>query len=270
MKKTINVILALALTTLLAGCGVRFGIENRNDNGYTGSFNVGDSVNSDEKVNISEPMNEITNLDIRIDVSSVKINYYDGSDVEISGTLSKYSRGVKTEKKSNKLIIIEESKRVKNIMEDYSSNLTINIPRSFNGDFELNFGVGECEVNDLELNNVTIKNGVGELNLKEISFNKLNLENGVGSTTLETNKRTGEITIKGGIGETDVSLGDINGDLKFDGGMGSAIIKVPVNAPISISSNSGLGEARIKAKTSNEAKYHFDIRVGIGEVEITN
>lgn len=270
MKKTINVILALALTTLLAGCGVRFGIENRNNNGHNGGFNFGDSANSGEKVNISEPMNEITKLDIRIDVSNVKINYYDGPDVEISGTLSKYSRGMRTEKSSNKLIIIEESKNGKKIREDYSSNLTIKIPRNFNGDFELNFGVGECEVNDLELNNVTIENGVGEISLEEISFNKLNLESGVGSTTLTTNKRTGEITIKGGIGETDVSLGDINGDLKFDGGVGSATIKVPVNAPISISSRSGLGEARIKAKTSNDAKYHFDINVGIGEVEIRN
>lgn len=265
MRKFISITLALALTTLLAGCGVKFGIENRNDNNSNR-----DSVNSGEKVNISESMNDINKLDIRIDVSNIKINYYDGSNIEISGDLSKYSRGVRTEKSSNKLIIIEESKNNKSINEDYSSNLTINVPRNFNGDFEFNFGVGECEVNELELNNVNINNGVGELSLNEISFNKLDLESGVGSTTLNTSKKTGAITIKGGIGETKVSLGDINGDLKFDGGMGSATIKVPVDAPISISSTSGLGEARIKAKTSGEEKYHFDISVGIGEVEITN
>ena len=52
-----------------------------------------------ESVNISEDITKINKLDIKIDVSNVKINYYDGQNVEISGRLSKYSRGVRIEKK---------------------------------------------------------------------------------------------------------------------------------------------------------------------------
>ena len=266
MKKIINVILAITLTALLSGCGIKFGIESRNNN------DVEDLNYTSEEVNISESINGITTLDISIDVSNTKINYYDGSDIEISGRLSKYSKGVKIEKSSDKINIIEESKKTNNfsINEDYGSNLLINIPKSFNGDIELTFGVGEFEVNDLVLNTFTVKSGVGELTLNEISFNKLDLESGVGLTTLKTNQKTGEINVKGGIGETNITLGDINGNLTFDGGMGSASIKVPVDAPININTNAGLGEARINAKTSNNTKYEFDIKVGIGEVEVIN
>ncbi|MFU7516983.1 DUF4097 family beta strand repeat-containing protein [Clostridium sp. HCS.1] len=269
MKKYIGITVAIALTTLLAGCGVKFGIESRN-NWWNDRATTDDSTNSGENIIISEVITDINKLDIKIDVSNVKINYYDGSDIEISGKLSKYSRGVKTEKKSDTLIIIEESKNNKNLMADSSSNLVIDIPRNFNGDFEFAFGVGECEINDLELSNIKISSGVGELTLHEISFDKIELKSGVGETTLETSKKTGEINIEGGIGETNVSLGDINGDLRFEGGMGSATIKVPVNAPINITSKAGLGEAKITAKTSNEEKYTFDVSVGLGDIKITN
>ncbi len=267
MKKIINVILAVTLTTLLSGCGIKFGIESRNNNDDVEDFNY-----TSEEVNISESMAGISKLDIRIDVSNAKINYYDGSDIEISGKLSKDSKGVKVERGTDKINIIEESKRNNNfnINSDYGSNLLINIPKSFKGDIKLSFGVGEFEVNDLELNTLTVDSGVGGLTLNEISFNKLELESGVGSTTVKTSKKTGEINVKGGIGETNISLGDINGNLTFDGGMGSASIKVPVDAPININTNAGLGEARINAKTSSDAKYQFDIKVGIGEIEVTN
>ncbi|MDV4151457.1 DUF4097 family beta strand repeat-containing protein [Clostridium sp. AL.422] len=265
MKKIINIVLAITLTSLLGGCGIRFGIESRR-----GSWNTDNSTGSYEKVDISEDMNEISKLDISISVSNVKINYYDGSDIKISGNLSKYSKGIKTERKSDKLIIIEESEKTIKVMDNSKSDLTIDVPRSFNGDLDLDLGVGEYEINDLVLNNVDIENGVGDLTLNEISFNELDLESGVGNTTLETSKKTGEISIKGGIGETNVSLGDINGNLKFEGGVGSARIRVPDNAPINITSSSGLGDAKIKAKTSGDAKYTFDLEVGIGDVEVTN
>lgn len=264
MKKIINVILAVTLTTLLSGCGIKFGINNRNQDNNT-EF-LSDIV---EEVNILESMNEITKLDIRIDASNVIVNYYDGLKIEISGKLSRYSKGIRTERDSEKLIIIEE-KQKNNINGDNLSNLVINIPKSFNGDFDFSFGVGEANISNLELNEVNISSGVGEMNLKDLSFNKLSLESGVGTTNLITSKKTGEINIEGGVGETNITLEDIGGNLTFEGGVGSAVIKVPVNAPINIKSKSGLGEAEVSAKTSNDAKYTFDVKVGLGDIKITN
>ena len=264
MKRIVNVILALTITTLLSGCGIKFGISDRNENSNT-EYSSGVS----QEVNINESMNEISKLDISIGTSNVKVNYYDGVDINISGRLSKYSKGIKTERNSDILLIIEESKKT-NINGDNLSNLVINIPKSFSGDFDFSFGVGEANISNLELKEVNISSGVGEMNLKDLSFNKLSLESGVGTTNLITSKKTGEINIDGGVGETNITLEDIGGNLTFEGGVGSAVIKVPVNAPINIKSKSGLGEAEISAKTSNDAKYTFDVKVGLGDIEVTN
>ncbi|MGG7142254.1 DUF4097 family beta strand repeat-containing protein [Clostridium nigeriense] len=274
MKKTFKVIMALTLTTMLSGCGIKFGVESRNNNWGTWIFNNDDDSNdssySSENVNISESIDGITSLDINIDVSNVDIEYYDGENLEISGWLSKYSRGINTKKRSEKLIINEDSKQDININSDNSSELEIKIPRNFNGDLEFNFGVAECEIHDLELNNIVINGGVGSLSLEEVSFNKLVLKSGVGEVSLETEKKTGDITVEGGMGEINIALGDINGNLKLDGGMGSTTIKIPVNAPININSDSGFGDTKISAKTASETKYNFDITVGMGSIEVTN
>lgn len=272
MRKSFKIIMALMITTMLTGCGIKFGVESRNNNWFKQSFSDNEesesNVSSSRNVSISESIEEITKLDISIDVSNVDIKYYDGDNLEVSGVLSKYSRGINTEKNSNKFIIKEDSKQ--NTNYDNSGELEIKIPRSFNGDLEFSFGVAECEINDLELNNLVINGGVGSLSLDEISFNELDLKSGVGEVSLKTEKKTGNIKIKGGVGETNISLGDINGDLKFEGGMGSATIKVPTDAPININSEAGLGEVNIKAKTSNEGKFNFDLTVGMGEIEVIN
>ena len=273
MKKSFKIIMALTLSIMLTGCGVKFGSESRDNKSNFFNINNDDSDNSDssiKNVDISEDIEGITKLDISIGVSSVNINYYDGDTLKVSGNLSKYSKGISTEKKSDKLIVIEESSKSNNTSLDNSSKLTISIPRSFNGDLEFSFGVGKCVINELELDNLSIDGGVGELTLKDIAFNKLDLESGVGGVNLETEKKTGEISIEGGVGETNISLGDINGDLSFEGGMGSTTIKVPENAPIDINTESGIGSVKITAKTASEAKYKFDIEVGIGAVKITN
>ena len=276
MKKSFKIIMVLMLSTMFVGCGVKFGSESRNNKSNLFSINNENEEEENytddliEKVDISEELDGINKLDISIDVSNVEIEYYDGNTIRVKGKLSKYSKGINIEKETNKINIIEKSKRSINISEDYSSDLTISIPRNFNGDLEFSFGVGKCIINELELDNLSIESGVGELTLKDIAFNKLDLESGVGSVNLSTDKKTGEISIEGGVGETNISLGDIHGDLSFDGGMGSATIKVPENAPIDINTDSGIGNVKIRAKTSNEAKYKFDIEVGIGSVEITN
>lgn len=272
MKKFLKIIIALTIPAVLTGCGVKFGVEDRDvEWNFFNMATDNEENNSRENIDITEEIKGINKIDISIDASSVDIEYYDGDVIKINGELSKYSKGINTEKDSNKLSIIEKyEKKFMNVTKDSSSHLIISIPRGFNGDLDFNFGVGECNIKELELDNLVIKNGVGELNLKDISFNKLDLESGVGSVTLETEKETGEINIEGGVGETNVSLGNINGDLTFEGGMGSASIKVPVDAPIDIDSTSGIGKVKVKAKTSNNPKYKFNIEVGIGEVEVIN
>lgn len=267
MKNVLKIIMALSLTTMLTSCGISFGVDSRRSSNW--SSDSSSSLTSEE-VNLSEDISDINKITMKIDVSDLNVIYHDGSNVEITGELSSYSKGVDINKSGSTFEIVEETTQSMNLGPNNYSELLIKIPRSFNGDLKLDFGVGSFNVSDLVLNNVEVKAGVGDVSLDGISFNSLDLESGVGSVSLVTKEKTGDIYISGGVGEVNVELGDINGNLKFDGGVGSADIKVPVDAPININSKSGLGDSNIKAKTSNEGKYTFDLEVGLGSVTVRN
>lgn len=267
MKNVLKIIMALSLATMLTSCGISFGVEGRRSSNWPS----GSSSNSTrEEVNLSEDISDVNKITMKIDVSDLNVIYHDGSNVEITGELSSYSRGIELNKSGSTFEIVEEVKKSANFGRNDYSNLLIKIPRSFNGDLKLDCGVGSFNVSDLVLNNIEVESGVGDVSLDEISFNSLDLESGVGSVSLITKEKTGDIYISGDVGEVNVELGNINGDLKFEGGVGSADFKVPVDAPISINSKSGLGDANIKAKTSNEGKYTFDLEVGLGSVTVRN
>lgn len=267
MKNILKIIMALSLATMLTSCGISFGVESRRSPNWSSDS----SSNSTRKeVNLSEDISNINKISMRIDVSDLKVIYHDGGNVEIIGKLSSYSKGVDVNKNGSTFEIVEETNKSMKLGSNNYSELLIKIPRSFNGDLKLDFGVGTFNVSDLVLNDVEVEAGVGEVSLDGISFNSLDLKSGVGSVSLVTKEKTGDIYISGGVGEVNVELGDINGNLKFEGGVGNADFKVPVDAPISINSKSGLGDANIKAKTSNEGKYTFDLEVGLGSVTVRN
>ncbi|ASW44023.1 DUF4097 family beta strand repeat-containing protein [Clostridium isatidis] len=271
MKKISKIILSIFVTTiLLSGCGVKFGIESRRNNKINDFINRNSTNKDGEKVNIKESIEGISNLDIEIDVSNLNIMYYDGEEVEISGVLGEESEGIKVDKNFNELEIEEKYNNSNNLNSDTSSDLTIKIPSSYNGNLKLSLGVGSCKVKDLILESMEVNAGVGELYIEDVSFNELNLESGLGDININTNKKTGDMNIKGGVGNINITLGDINGNLKFEGGLGDATIVIPEDAPVNIKTSSGLGSVNASAKTSGENKYLFDINMGIGELNIKN
>lgn len=265
MKRLFKIFLALSLSLMLASCSVKFGIESRNYDSDSDSNNY-----SGESINMVESIDGIKKLNIEIEVSNVEIMYYEGKEIEVSGTLGRLSKGITIDKGSEELTINEKSKKYNSINRDTASDLKIKIPTSYNGNVDLEFGVGECKVRDLKVDNIEITSGVGQLFINDISFNKLDLESGLGEVELETKERTGDIEIKGGVGSVNLSLGNVNGNLTFEGGVGETNISIPSNSPVSIKTDSGLGNANITAKTSGENKYIFDISMGIGEINITN
>lgn len=259
MKRVLGILLTVALSTFLAGCSIKFGVESRNTSKYAG-----------QSINQSESIEGVDNLNIDIEVSNVNILYYDGNDIEVSGTLGSSSKGVTINRNSNELIINEKSNKSVNIGNSTVSELEIKIPNSYTGDLKLALGVGECTINDVKADNMEVKAGVGQLKMNNISFNSLELQSGVGEVDIETKEKTGNINIEGGVGDIYVKLGNINGNLKFDGGMGSTRISIPPDSPVNIKTSSGLGECNVSAKTSGENKYIFDVSMGVGSLNITN
>ena len=65
-------------------------------------------------------------------------------------------------------------------------------------------------------------------------------------------------------------MAEVGGNLKYKGGVGSTDITIPKNSPVKFVVGKGLGNCNIDAKTSGEETYTFDLKVGVGSINIRN
>ena len=286
-KKTLLAVSALALsTTLLSGCGIRFGIESRENkkniiDGFIDNITNND-LNSNSNNSSSSIYNEdlhqsistegINKIDISILASEVTIKAVGGNDITLDCTGSSNMVKETTYNKNKNTIYIQEkgenSFNYIGINNNVSRKVVIGIPSSFDGDAIISCGAGEIIINDAVFKTLDIKGGAGELTLSNIVFENLSLDQGIGETTINLNKKCGDMDISGGMGEFTLTLSEVGGNLTYSGVIGEATIDLPENAPVKILTNAGLGGTDISATTSGENTYTFDLSVGIGSLTV--
>ena len=260
-KRIIGVALSMALTLNLTGCYISFGVDSKDEN----------MISIDKSIEyIGE--NEI---DIEMKVGKIDIYGYEGNEIIISGKIDERIENIRIEKNGDE-IHINDSRGLGIDLDIFknSNNLgvdiEIKIPKEFKGDIDLNYGAGDMTIHDLICKNIEIEGGAGRFNIENIVFEKLDYDGGVGETNIKLSEKCGDIDIDGGVGSVNIEMSEVGGNLSFDGGVGSAKIKIPENAPVYFDTNSGIGSTKLKAKTSGENSYKFEINVGVGEVEVCN
>ncbi|MDU4889756.1 MAG: DUF4097 family beta strand repeat-containing protein [Clostridium sp.] len=286
-KKMLLSISALTIsTTLLAGCGIRFGIESRENkrniidsfidnvtnNDFDSNPNNSSSAIYNEDLHQSISTENVNKIDISILASEVTIKAIGGNEVTLDCTGSSNIVKETTYNKNNNTIYIQEkgskSFNYTGINNSVSRKVIIGIPSSFEGDAIISCGAGEIIINDAIFKALDIKGGAGELTLSNIVFENLSLEQGIGETSINLNKKCGDMYISGGMGEFTLNLSEVGGNLTYSGGIGEATIDLPENAPVKLLTKAGLGETNISATTSGENTYTFDLSVGIGSLTV--
>jgi DUF4097 and DUF4098 domain-containing protein YvlB len=305
MKKKLFIIVpTLFLTaTLLVGCNVEFGVKSRPKNNSSVNFNsdklfnnfgndflnnlnnignIYDGFNDNNNDNlttyeedISEtiPMEGIKDIDISVHASNLTINSVDSSDFTIICKGSSSFVNKTTIEKNGDILNIKEHSVGSNINFNLingttSRQVTINIPKSFNKDINLNCGVGNVSINGINTDKLNIDGGAGNLTLKDIVFQNLDLTQGLGNTDIDLSKKCGDMNIKGGLGNLSIKFAEVGGDLNYDGGMGETVISIPNKSPVKINTSTGLGSIDINAKTSGEDIYTFDLNIGVGRLTV--
>lgn len=262
-KRIITLCLAALLGISLSGCSIRFGVNKKNS---------GDTVNINERV-AYEGEGEI-NIDVKY--GNINISTYEGNEIIITGSTNRGEDTIKLSKSGNSIKVKDNSKDNVNFglfsNKDSGDNMTIDIqvPSSFRGDLEFDYGAGEATITGIKCNKLDIDGGAGKLNLEDIVFEELVFSAGVGQTNIDLKEKCGDIKIDGGVGEVNITMNEVGGNLTFDGGVGSASIRIPENAPVYFDTSSGIGTTKITAKTSGENTYRFDLDVGVGEIKIYN
>lgn len=176
-------------------------------------------------------------------------------------------------KSDSKIQIVEKSYAVKGSFandEDDITKVDILIPSKFTGDLIFKQGEGTSDVESIKVKNIDIAGGAVKLKCDDIKFEKLNLNSGVGKFDFNLKEKCGDIEINGGVGETNIKMAEVGGSLKYKGGVGSTNITIPKNSPVKFVVGKGLGNCKIDAKTSGEETYTFDLKVGVGSINVSN
>jgi hypothetical protein len=245
------------------------------DNSDNKAATTGDTtitINSNETINEKIAFENINDVNIEISAAKVSIKAYDGEEIKITGKLSEKSKGMVINKKSSKFEIIEKGYNVMGSFkgDDDKSIIDVLIPSKFKGNLTFKQGAGVADIEGLKVKDIDIFGGAGKLKCNGVKFDKLNLNSGVGEVDLNLNEKCGDIEINGDVGETNIKMAEVGGNLKYRGGVGSVNITIPKNSPVKFDVEKGVGSCKIDAKTSSEQTYTFDLKAGVGSINIRN
>ncbi|WP_160687187.1 DUF4097 family beta strand repeat-containing protein [Clostridium sp. C2-6-12] len=245
---------------------------DNNDNKAAATEDISITINSNETIDEKIAMEEINDVNIEVSAAKVSIKSYDGEEIKITGKLSEKSKGMTINKKNSKFEIIEKGYNVVGSFksDDDKSVIDVLIPSKFKGNLTFKQGAGLADIEGLKVKNIDISGGAGKLQCNEVKFDKLNLNSGVGMVDLNLNEKCGDIAINGSIGETNIRMAEVGGNLKYRGGVGNVNITIPKNSPVKFDVEKGVGSCKIDAKTSSEQTYTFDLKAGVGSINIRN
>ncbi len=231
------------------------------------------NIKSNETIDEKIALDDVKNINIKISAAKVSVKSYEGADIKITGKLSEKSKGMNINKSDSKIEIVEKGYEFKGSLisgEDDTTKIDVLIPLKFTGGFIFKQGVGTSDIEGLKVKNIDITGGAGNLKCNDIKFEKLNLNSGVGKVDLNLKEKCGDIEIDGNVGETNVKMAEVGGNLKYKGGVGSTNITIPKNSPIKFILGKGVGNCKVDAKTSGEETYIFDLKVGVGSINVSN
>lgn len=292
MKKLLIIGIISIITLSIVGCDVNSSAENSKsnyenqsisaettasaDSSDNKSVTTGDAsinINSNDTINEKIALDEVNNINIEISAAKVSIKAYDGEEIKITGKLSEKSKGMIIDKKGTKFEIVEKgydstgsfinNKNDKSIVD-------VLIPTKFNGEFAFKQGAGVADIEAIKVKDMNILGGAGELKCNDIKFDKLTLNSGVGKIDFDLKDKCGDMEINGAVGETNIKMAEVGGNLKYRGGVGSINITIPKNSPVKFDVEKGVGSCKIDAKTSGEQTYTFDLKAGVGSINIRN
>ena len=117
---------------------------------------------------------------------------------------------------------------------------------------------------DVQLENVLIKNGAGSTNIEKLVTKKLKLEVGAGAAKLSEVNVTEYADIDGGVGKIEILSGTIN-NLDLDLGVGSANVKAAITGNSEI--DTGVGGLNVTLIGARE-DYRIKVNKGLGGITV--
>lgn len=229
---------------------------------------------------ISEDYNDADIHSISIDNSVGKLSIVSGNNFRVEGVNVRNNFKTKvtndgTLKITNKSVTISWFSDFFDGRRTGNSEITVYVPVDFKAkEINIDNGVGELYMEDLETVKLDIDLGTGDCYGKNIVSDKTDIDGGVGSVRFKDVSFT-DLELECGVGDLTIE-GKVLGKSEINCGVGSLELIIELKKEdYELDIETGLGDIYINGeKTSNiknanqGAKHSLDIEGGISEVEI--
>ena len=211
----------------------------------------------------SEYYNNIDNIEIDVNVSSVNIVRGDNFLVEAKGV----SKSFKVIERRNTLEIEENGWR---FLNNNSGEITIYVPNDLRS-LSIDGGSGEIIIDNIVSDRLELDLGAGLIEIKSSTFNKADIDGGIGLIDINNTTLT-NLELDAGVGSINIA-GDILGMSTIDGGIGEINLNLSNETLYKFITSNGLGDITVNGSsisgTYGSGENVIDIDNGIGAVNIT-
>ena len=226
-----------------------------------------DFNNSETKKDFIEDYNNITNIEIDVDASSITIINGDNFRVEATNISDNF-----VSKTDNNTLKIKETKQ--NFLEDTSnSKIIVYIPENSNlNDIEIDSGAGATTISQISAQKLDIDLGAGTLNINNSNFKNTNIDGGAGTIKI-SGSTLNNLDLNAGVGKVEITS-DITGISEIECGVGEVTLNLPTNKDnYTISFEKGLGKLKIDneehaGNTYGRGTNKITLEGGIGNINI--
>ncbi|PWA10666.1 hypothetical protein DCC39_10885 [Pueribacillus theae] len=241
----------------------------------TTSFSVGPKAQIDEEKQMNA--DNITNLDIKVDVGKVRIKESKGDKIDV------HFHG-KTAKHAKKKFDVKSESGTLNVTALIGKNETFNIPYLNIGfDYNKDYPTLDIHVPKKTFEKIAIKADVGEIHLGDIDVKALNAANEVGQIVVEKfngdsarlSSSVGMVKVKSAVGKIDVrtetgtievTMEKMTENLNATSEVGEVKVmlkEVPTDLKLDLASE--VGRAKVKGLTGFDNLSGGNIKSSIGE-----
>lgn len=238
------------------------------------SFSVGPKVQIDEEKQVNA--DNITNLDIKVDVGKVRIKESNGDkiDIHFHGKIENAKKVFDVKNESGTLNVTaligkNETFNIPfvNIGFDYNKEyptLDIHVPKKTFEKIAMKADVGEFHLGDVDVKELNAANEVGQIVVEKFNGNLAKLSSSVGMVKVKS--AVGEMDVRTETGMIDVTMEKITENLNVTSEIGEvkvALKEVPTDLKLDLESE--VGRAKVKGLKGFENLSGGNIKSSIGE-----
>lgn len=257
------VIISFIISGIIAIFGISVGLDAYKDYSSKNELNI---------IDFEETYENVSNINIKLDVSKLDIRTGDKFKIEVTNPTNEFYS--KMEGNTLKIKDKRSGFNLFNFADEAIPEIILYIPENKNlTEIKIENGINESYIEKLTAKEIDIQTGVGKFIIGDLKTDTLKINGGAGETIIEKSI-INELKLETGVGKFVINS-EIKKEGKIEAGVGQLIINLQGGKDkYRVKTSTGLGGLYVDNKKAEndqvigEGEAYIKVEAGIGEVKV--